>query len=229
MGMTKEQVQRDYGGIQKRHRGEIAQAVRGYCEDNRMAEIADWLGFSEKWVKSQLDHAGLNEALGGGNDFLPLTGSTDNVAKEIPKLIKEYGPTEAEQKSEEFEPYLEHYQSQGHNDAAATRLAKAEWAGEAAVEAGVIKESRNSRNEKVNKITFPEHDEDKLSKNCRTSQRDSEGRYFSRCLESSPALIGHWRAAWDFVFLRFAFPSPAKLQSRVLLLDGVFAKNSPIK
>ena len=55
-----------------------------------------------------------------------------------------------------FAPYVEHYVEEGHEPAAAVRLAKAEWAAEAAVEAGVIKESVNKRNEKVNQILFPE-------------------------------------------------------------------------
>ena len=62
--------------------------------------------------------------------------------------------------AEEFEPYLEHYVEGGHEPAAAVRLAKAKWAAEAAVEAGVIKESTNKRNEKVNQILFPKDSAD---------------------------------------------------------------------
>jgi hypothetical protein len=62
--------------------------------------------------------------------------------------------------AEEFEPYLDHYTTQGHEPAAAVRLAKAEWAAESAVEAGVIKEDRNKQNERVNRIAFPDDEKD---------------------------------------------------------------------
>ena len=62
--------------------------------------------------------------------------------------------------AEQFEPYLNHYLSEGHEPAAAARLAKAEWAAEAAVDAGVIKEGTNKRNKKVNRILFPTKDAD---------------------------------------------------------------------
>ena len=75
------------------------------------------------------------------------------------KGIQSIGSIEGDD-SEEFAPYLEHYVQQGHKPAAATRLAKAEWAAEAAVEAGVIKESTNKRKEKVNQILFPKDSAD---------------------------------------------------------------------
>ena len=62
--------------------------------------------------------------------------------------------------AKQFEPYLEHYVQQGHEPAAAVRLAKAEWAAESAVEAGVIKEDVNKRNEKINRILFPDDEKD---------------------------------------------------------------------
>lgn len=156
MGMTKEQVQQAFGGLEKRHRGEIAQAVRKYCEDNQMSDIAEWLGHPISWVRDNLDRSGIAEAVGGRQGDPPYEANRSDERA----ILAKFGPTDSEQNSGEFEPYLEHYQSQGHSDAAAKRLAKAEWAGEAAVEAGVIQETRNKHNEKVNKITFPEHDED---------------------------------------------------------------------
>lgn len=170
--MTWEEIDRDWGGLQKRHRMEIAQAVARYCVGHKMEEVAQRLGYSGKWLQTQLDYAGIGFALGGTN--FPLTGSTDNVAKEVPRLIDEYGPdikasvvgqggtdVKIEGKdAEQFQPYLEHYVEQGHEPAAAVRLAKADWAAESAVEAGVIKEDVNKRNEKVNRILFPEDAKD---------------------------------------------------------------------
>jgi len=170
--MTWEEIDKDWGGLQKRHRMEIAQAVARYCVGHKMEEVAQRLGYSGKWLQTQLDYAGIGFAL-GRTDF-PLTGSTDNVSKEIPRLIDEYGPdikasvvgqggtdVKIEGKdAEQFQPYLEHYVEQGHKPAAAVRLAKAEWAAESAVEAGVIKEDVNKRNEKVNRILFPDDAKD---------------------------------------------------------------------
>jgi len=172
--MTWEEIEQDWGGLQKRHRLDIAQAVARYCVGHKMEEVAERLGYTKKWVWTQLDCSGVGNALvGEGNKLPPLTGSTDNVAKELPRVIKEFAPSVSidlkddgkgnqsiaavkGDDAEAFEPYLEHYVQEGHTPAAATRLAKAEWAAEAAVDAGVIKESHNKRNEKVNQILFPD-------------------------------------------------------------------------
>ena len=172
--MTWKEVDKDWGGLQKRHRMEIAQAVARYCVGHDMKEVATHLNYSHDWVVNQLDYAGVGAALGGGpikSD--PLTGSTGNVAKEVPRVIKEFAPsvditldddgkgnqsiaTVEGDDAEDFEPYLDHYITEGHTPAAATRLAKAEWAAEAAVEAGVIKEDTKKSGERVNRILFPE-------------------------------------------------------------------------
>lgn len=185
--MSWREIDSDWVGLKKKHRSEIAQAVARYCIGHSMEELADHLSYSVQWMRAQLDHAGLSEALRGSKDLIPLTGATSDVSKEVPKLIKEYGPTKAEQESEDFEPYLDHYKAEGHNDASATRLAKAEWAGEAAVEAGVIKESRNKRNEKVNKITFPEHDEDTFAMdlNLHTARVEAAARFLDNAKMSN--------------------------------------------
>lgn len=177
--MSWEEIDKDWGGLQKRHRMEIAQAVARYCVGHKMDEVGTRLGYSEVWVRTQLDYAGIAIALGGSNKLtpLPITGATDNVAKEVPRLLSEFAPdikvkleddgkgnqsvASIEGKdADQFEPYLDHYLEQGHEPAAATRLAKAEWAAEAAVEAGVIKEDVNKRNEKVNRILFPDDAKD---------------------------------------------------------------------
>lgn len=171
--MTWEEIDKDWGGLQKRHRMEIAQAVARYCVGHKMEEVAKHLGYSHDWVVVQLDYAGISAALGSDKTGpSKLTGSTENVAKEVPRLLKEFAPSVevklegkgGDQKiasvlgkdAQQFEPYLDHYVEQGHEPAAAVRLAKAEWAAEAAVEAGVIKEDVNKRNEKVNRILFPD-------------------------------------------------------------------------
>jgi hypothetical protein len=174
--MTWEEIDKDWAGLQKRHRMEIAQAVARYCIGHKMKEVADRLGYSQDWLSTQLDYAGVGIALGSDKvGPLKLTGSTDNVAKELPRVLNEFAPSVDIKLSgggkkhggdqtiaavegddaEEFEPYLNNYLEQGHEPAAATRLAKAEWAAEKAVDAGIIKEDVNKRNERVNRILFP--------------------------------------------------------------------------
>jgi hypothetical protein len=166
--MTWEEIDKDWNGLQKKHRLEIAERVAAYCIGHKMEDVAKRLGYSMDWLRVQLDYAGVSAAL--GSEKTTLTGSTNNVAKEVPRLISEFAPSvKAEvvgqggtnvkvtgKDAEAFEPYLEHYVEKGHEPAAAIRLAKAEWAAEAAVEAGVIKESRTKENERVNRILFPD-------------------------------------------------------------------------
>jgi len=178
--MTWEEIEKDWSGLQKKHRMEIAERVAMYCIGHKMEEVAERLGYSDNWVRNQLDYAGIGVAVGGGSTNLtplPITGATDNVAKEVPRLISEFAPSvkvklEDDGKghqsiasvegddAEQFQPYLDHYVAQGHEPAAAVRLAKAEWAAESAVEAGVIKEDVNKQNQRVNRILFPEDAKD---------------------------------------------------------------------
>jgi hypothetical protein len=172
--LTWEEIDKDWAGLQKRHRMEIAQSVARYCIGHKTNEVAEHLGFGESWIRRQLDYAGIAEAVGGGSQLETPPGKSGDkgVDHAVSRLVSEYAPdvkvnlTDDGQgnqtvsdivgdDSDEFEPYLNHYLAQGHEPAAATRLAKAEWAAEAAVEAGVIKESTNKRNEKVNQILFP--------------------------------------------------------------------------
>lgn len=173
--MTWDEIDKDWAGLQKRHRMELAQAVARYCIGHKISEVAERLGFSDTWINQQLHYAGIASALGGGEGLkllAPVGKSGDKgVDHAVSKLVRDFAPAidvklegkGADQTvlavtgddAEEFEPYLNHYLEQGHEPAAATRLAKAEWAAEAAVEAGVIKETTNKKNEKVNQILFP--------------------------------------------------------------------------
>ena len=102
----------------------------------------------------------------------PGKSGDKGVDHAVSKLIKDFQPDVAVQLKDDgygnqsvdqirgddakaFGPYLDHYLERGHEPATATRLAKAEWAGEAAADAGVIKETINKRKEKVNQILFP--------------------------------------------------------------------------
>lgn len=183
--MTWEEIDKDWGGLQKRHRMEIAQAVARYCIGHKMEEVAKKIGYSREWVAQQLDFAGVAAAVGQGAtgvaswDAPSVAASADKGGKLRPavqRVVAEFSPSieiEMEGKggnqsiksvkgddAKAFQPYLDHYVEQGHEPAAAIRLAKAEWAAEEAVNAGVIKEDVNNRNEKVNRILFPEDAKD---------------------------------------------------------------------
>jgi hypothetical protein len=185
--MSWEEIDKDWGGLQKRHRVELAQAITRYCIGHKLKEVAERIGYSEDWTRRQLDYAGIAAAVGGGAQLAtpPLVASgkretvddRNGIDRATNRVLSEFGPdikvkladdgfgnqkvASIEGKdAEQFEPYIDHYIEQGHEPAAATRLAKAEWAAEAAVEAGVIKEDVNKRNEKVNRILFPDDGKD---------------------------------------------------------------------
>lgn len=170
--LTWEEIDKDWSGLQKRQRMEIAAAVARYCVGHKVADVADRLGQSRSWVLARLDMAGVsasfNDDVGGPTSW---TGKERGLQEDCEKVARDFAPKvevkyEGRTKdkiasvdgddADAFDAYLDHYLNEGHEPAAAVRLAKAEWAGEAAKEAGVIKESVNKRNEKVNQILFPE-------------------------------------------------------------------------
>jgi hypothetical protein len=179
--MTWEEIDKDWGGLQKKHRMEIAQAVARYCVGHKIKEVAERLGYSDTWVNQQLNFAGVGAAIGQGLKLL-APGTRESISdragveRSVERIVKEFGPSiqvelegQGGKKSiksvkgddaNAFQPYLDHYVEQGHEPAAAVRLAKAEWAAEEAVNAGVIKEDVNKRNEKVNRILFPDDAKD---------------------------------------------------------------------
>jgi hypothetical protein len=172
--MTWEEIDKDWGGLQKRHRMEIAQAVARYCVGHKMSEVAERLKQSIRWLQSKLDMAGVSAAIGESGGPPTLVGKHRGLQEDCERIVRKFEPNislrfggvskdtvEVEGKdADAFQPYLDHYIQQNHEPAAAIRLAKAEWAAEEAVNAGVIKEDVNKRNEKVNRILFPEDAKD---------------------------------------------------------------------
>ena len=67
--MTWKKIDKDWAGLQKRHRMEIAQAVARYRVGHKVKEVAELLGFSYRWTVKQLDYAGMGEATGGVGKF----------------------------------------------------------------------------------------------------------------------------------------------------------------
>jgi hypothetical protein len=64
--MTWEEIDKDWSGLQKQHRMEIAERVAMYCIGHKMQEVAERLGYGKDWVQTQLDYAGMSAAVGGG-------------------------------------------------------------------------------------------------------------------------------------------------------------------
>lgn len=174
--MTWAQIDNDWAEVQKRtmlfERTQEAEAMNRYCVGHSIESVADRIGKPHRWVATRLDYFAAQIATGGVGADTPIIGKHRGALEDVSKIVRDFGPDIKVKVSddgkgnrkvenvegndaEQFEPYLDHYTSQGHEPAAATRLAKAEWATEAAVEAGVIKESVNKRNEKVNQILFP--------------------------------------------------------------------------
>ena len=195
--MSWDEIKKDWAGLQKRHRMELAQAITRYCVGHTMAEVAKELGFTQPWVAQQLDFAGIAASIGGDQtrvgsweaECSEEVGSHNKLRPAVNKVISEFAPSvdvkfKGRDKSEiaaiegddaeDFRTFLDHYLNEGHEPAAAVRLAKAEWAGEAAVEAGRIKESVNKKNERVNKILFPDKEKTDLELQLQTHMANVE-------------------------------------------------------
>jgi len=153
-----EEIDRDWIAVQRHCRDYVqqheAEAIARYCIGHDMKDVAKRIELSRSTVQRRLDLIGVATGTGGCPQRAPLEARQ----RETDKLIDRYGPTDSDK--EDFEPYVDHYKQQGYTDAAATRIAKAEWAGEAAVDAGAVKEERNKRDERVNRILFPKDDKD---------------------------------------------------------------------
>ena len=159
--MTWEEIDKDWSETETHCREYVeqykAERIARYCVGHNAREVAGRLGISHQTVFRALDRVAVHAAIGGPQGTTP---AFDAGHRDIERLVKQYGPSKDEQASEEFVPYVEHYKEQGHTDAAAERMARAEWAGEVAIDHGAIKENTNKQNEKVNQILFPSDSRD---------------------------------------------------------------------
>lgn len=155
--MTWEEIDKDWEQVQRHCRDYVqqheAEAIAKYCIGHDIKDVASRLSLSPRTVQRRLELIGVAAAVGGAQST-PLEARQ----RETVKLIEQYGPKK--QDRDEFEPYVDHYRQQGYTDAAAERIAKAEWAGEAAADAGAIRETKNKKDEKVNRILFPKDNKD---------------------------------------------------------------------
>jgi len=184
--MTREQIQAEWNGLHKRHRMEIAHAVARYCVGNKMSDVAEWLNYSIKWVADQLNFAGVANAVGAGRydsagppdlwEAPEAEGNTQRLRPAIARVLDTYKPrvdiktggatgnervdSITGKDAAAFQPYVDHYLVEGHTAPAAIRLAKAEFAAESAIEAGVIQELKDEKDRRVNRIEFTDDPSD---------------------------------------------------------------------
>ena len=125
-----------------------AEAIAEYCKMADIRLVARATGLSQSTIQRRLTLFGMIQAACDTR-----AGHLEAGLRDTEKLIKKYGPTEAD--AEEFAPYVEHYEQLDYKPAVAERIARAEWAAEEAVEAGVIKEDTKKENERVHRILFP--------------------------------------------------------------------------
>lgn len=223
--MTRDQIEKDWSGLQKRHRMEVAQAVVKYCIGRTIGELADILGQSKTWVQHRIDMVGVSSGAGGPSPD-NLVGKSRGVQEDCHRVAREFAPNAEvvlkgpnDQKyvesikgedAEQFQPYVNYYLEEGHSPATATRLAKAEWAGEAAVEAGVIQEAVTKKNERVNQILFPTEKQDSFDLDLKQhlAKVKAAARFIDEanidCLkrESTRKKVAEVNEAWAFQFER---------------------------
>jgi hypothetical protein len=170
--MTWEEIENDWTRVQTDCREYIStqecEAITKYCVGHEIREVARKIGVHGKTIGSRLDLTGMVAAVGS---IAPLEARQ----REMKELIRRYGPKVDRvsitndgvllvtgKDAAAFEPYVISYMDMGQLLAIALRLAKAEWAAEAAMDSGVIKEDVNKNRKKVNKILFPEQDKAKM-------------------------------------------------------------------
>lgn len=170
--MTWSEIDKDWEGVDRQckafEKQAKANALARYCVGHSLSEVIKRIGISKTTAWHYLGLVGAQAAIGGGPDSGPPlksgeTGSgsygQNDIHRDLERVVRDYGPTEDD--AEEFAPYLEHHELEyGEGSPVAARIARAEFATENAVEAGVIKEATNKKNEKVNQILFPEDAKD---------------------------------------------------------------------
>lgn len=170
--MTADEGRKALAGIELRHRGEVAEFVADFCVGRSVSEAAEDLGKSRRWIVDHLDRHGLETATGGVTRGTPLRGGfgNDSLKAQTQKMIQQFKPkVTVEEMDDEvladgedyeaFKPFLDKYLAHGHETAIAERLARAEFAAEAAIEAGVIKETTTKSKKRTTEILFPKQKE----------------------------------------------------------------------
>ena len=151
---------------------EQASALMAIAVGRDIKEIAAVCDKSPFWVRERLMHSGVDEAcetngISARAEFSAdgsqvATGGHNKVRPALTKIVSDYAP---EPTSKEFGEYVEHYTERGYTPDVAKAVAKAEWAGETAIEKGIIKPSAKDKGKKTREILFPNSQEAKAQNN----------------------------------------------------------------
>lgn len=148
---------------------EQANALMDIAYDRSIKEIAAICDKSRGWVEERLRHAGINAACEKNGIATAGTISSNHsgvdgtsrrtIRPTINKVVSEYGP---DTQDKDFKKEVKSLVEDGYQKDVATALAKAEWAGEVAIQENVIKQSAKDREKKTRQFLFPNDKEDKM-------------------------------------------------------------------
>ena len=169
--LTDEQARsRWQGAVSKIERFTIteqANALMDIAYGRSIKEIAAICDKSRKWVEERLKHAGINAACekNGIRTAAPISTNISPDSKSqttrpaVNKVVSEYGP---DLQDKDFKKEVKSLVDEGYQKDVATALAKAEWAGEVAIQEKVIKQSAKDREKQTRQFLFPNSQEDKM-------------------------------------------------------------------
>ena len=148
---------------------EQADALMDIAYGRSIKEIAAICDKKANWVRERLGHAGINAACEKNgissagkistNATTDCIDSRNKTRPAINKVLAEYGP---DTEDKDFKKEVKSLVEDGYQKDVATALAKAEWAGEVAIQEKVIKQSAKDREKQTRQFLFPNSTEDKL-------------------------------------------------------------------
>lgn len=136
--------------LKKRHRSEWCRLVYEASVGRSMREVATLIDRPVEWVREHLLRHQVEDSAGG--DVRPADtkpGRLIATRNEVREVMKKFAPKTPN------EDYVAEYEAEGHTPEVAKCLATAYEAGENAIEAGVIKETRTKENERASQIILP--------------------------------------------------------------------------
>lgn len=147
---------------------EQANALMDIAYGRSIKEIAAICDKSSEWVRERLAHSGINAACEKNgistmgeisSNYSVNDGQKRTTRPTIKKVISEYGP---DTEDKDFKKEVKSLVEDGYQKDVATALAKAEWAGEVAIQEKVIKQSAKDREKQTRQFLFPNDKEDKM-------------------------------------------------------------------
>ena len=148
---------------------EQANALMDIAYGRSIKEIAAICGKSRCWVEERLKHAGINAACEKNgiatagtistNATTDCIDSRNKTRPAVAKIVSEYGP---DLQDKDFKKEVKSLVDEGYQKDVAKALAKAEWAGEVAIQEKVIKQSAKDREKQTRQFLFPNEKEDKM-------------------------------------------------------------------